>query len=48
MTTGGWITMILSVSFVLGLFGWCIWRVLSIKDNKGHIHGMEDIERGED
>jgi hypothetical protein len=29
MTTGGWINLILSLGFVLGLLGWCLWRLLS-------------------
>lgn len=29
MTTGGWITMLISVGFVTGLFAYCIWRVLT-------------------
>ena len=28
MTWAGWIFMILSVSFVYGLAGWCYWKVL--------------------
>jgi len=28
MTIGGWITMILSVGFVTGLFVYCVCRVL--------------------
>lgn len=28
MTTGGWITMILSVGFVTGLFLYCVGKVL--------------------
>lgn len=28
MTTGGWITMILSVGFVTVLFAYCVCRVL--------------------
>lgn len=28
LTAGGWITMLLSVGFVVCLFGWCIWRVI--------------------
>ncbi len=28
MTTGGWITMIISVGFVTVLFIYCVWRVL--------------------
>lgn len=48
MSTGGWITMSISVGFVVTLFLWCITRVLTQKKSDGHIHGMEDIERGED
>lgn len=47
MTPGGWITMLLSVGFVVVLFAYCIWRVLSDKKPHG-IHGIEDIEKGED
>jgi hypothetical protein len=42
MTIGGWITMVLSVGFVTGLFGWCIVQVLTRKP--GHLHGIEDID----
>ena len=28
LTAGGWITMILSVGFVVSLLGWCILRVM--------------------
>lgn len=48
MTVGGWITMLLSVGFVVTLFIWCISRVLSRKKPPGQIHGIEDIEKGED
>ena len=48
MTAGGWFTMLVSVGFVVILFGWCIWRVLSASKPEGHIHGIEDIDRGED
>ncbi len=30
MTLGGWIFMILSLSFVLGLVGWSYYKVLTI------------------
>ena len=42
MTTGGWITMLLSVGFVVSLFSWCIYRVLTCKAR--HLHGIEDID----
>jgi hypothetical protein len=48
MTVGGWFTLLISVGFVVSLFTWCIWRVLSDRKTQGHIHGMEDIEKGED
>lgn len=48
MTTGGWFTLAISVGFVVTLFAWCIWRVLTEKKPQGRIHGIEDIEKGED
>lgn len=48
MTLGGWITMVLSVGFVVSLFIWCVSRVLLNKRPPGQIHGIEDIEKGED
>jgi hypothetical protein len=48
MSTGGWFTMVLSVGFVVGLFGWCIWRVFAEHKSEGQIHGIEDIDKGED
>lgn len=44
MTTGGWITMILSVGFVTGLFVWCIYRVLKGPAHKGEYAHVEPIE----
>ncbi|MDO5113361.1 MAG: hypothetical protein Q4E67_03205 [Planctomycetia bacterium] len=29
MTPGGWLCMILAISTVTSLFGWCCWKVLS-------------------
>ena len=48
MTTGGWLTMIVSVGFVTVLFTWCIGKVLSLQGDQKRIHGIEDIEKGED
>ncbi len=48
MTAGGWLTMIVSVGFVTVLFTWCIWKVLSLHGGQKRIHGIEDIEKGED
>jgi hypothetical protein len=44
MTTGGWITMTLSVGFVLSLFGWCIFKVLTSKGSSDSLHGLDDID----
>ena len=46
MTLGGWIMMILSVGTVVGLFCWCLWRVLagSTPDTSEHLHGGLDID----
>lgn len=29
LTTSGWVTMILSIAFVLGLVSWCYTRILT-------------------
>ena len=42
MTIGGWITMILSVGFVTGLFGWSIARVLR-SSNAGKFKHVQDV-----
>jgi hypothetical protein len=44
MTIGGWITMILSVGFVTGLFAWCIYRVLKGPEHPGGYAHVEPIE----
>lgn len=44
MSTGGWITMILSVGFVTSLLAWCMWRVLTTPESTKHIHGELDID----
>ena len=31
MTTGGWIFMSVSLTCVLGLAGWCYYKVLTVK-----------------
>lgn len=43
MTIGGWIIMILSIGFVTGLFGWCIWRVLR-ESSPQKLHAPADID----
>lgn len=44
MTLGGWITLILSVGFVTGLFVWCIARVLTGSQSARRLHRLEDID----
>lgn len=44
MTTGGWITMILSVGFVVGLFGWCIAKVLLSGEPADKLHSLDGID----
>ena len=34
MTLGGWVFMILSLTFVVGLTIWCFWKVLSYDDSE--------------
>lgn len=41
MTTGGWIIMLLSVSSVTLLMGWCIYKVLSTPGETEHLRGIE-------
>lgn len=47
MTTGGWITMILSVGFVVGLFLWCIIKVLIAPPNDSSLAHIEPVEEDE-
>ena len=44
MTLGGWIIMGLSVSFVTGLFVYCLGRVLWGGDPIEPLHGLDDID----
>ncbi len=34
MTTGGWILLVCSLSFVYGLTFWCYWKILSGPERK--------------
>lgn len=43
MTTAGWITMFLSVGFVTGLFGYCVWRVLRGKRPEAELGHIEPV-----
>lgn len=45
MTTGGWITMILSVGFVTVLFIYCVWRVLYGKHPDHELGHIEPVHK---
>jgi len=47
LTVGGWIIMILSVGFVTGLLGWCIYKVIATPDSPEHVHSQIDIDPGD-
>ena len=32
MTRGGWISMTTSLAIVIGLFGWCMYKLVTTKD----------------
>ena len=44
MTAGGWITMILSVGFVVGLFVWCVSKVLFGGKPADRLHSLDSID----
>ncbi len=41
MTIAGLLVMLLSVSTVVFLFSWCIWKVLTTPNETEKIHSME-------
>ncbi|MCU0793985.1 MAG: hypothetical protein MUE42_14295 [Opitutaceae bacterium] len=45
MTLGGWINLTLSLGFVLGLFGWCVWKLLRTPDadTPDHLAHIEPV-----
>jgi hypothetical protein len=47
MTTGGWITMILSVGFVVSIFGWSLGKVLFGKEPSEKLHSLDSIDTGD-
>ena len=44
MTIGGWITMILSVGFVVSIFGWSMSKVLFGKEPAEKLHSLDSID----
>ena len=47
MTLGGWITMLLSVGFVVVLFGWCIFKVMTAPPEDSSMAHIEPVEESE-
>jgi len=47
MTIAGWVIMVASVGFVLGLTGYCFFRVLTSRTPSEHLHAPLDIETHE-
>ena len=47
MTSVGWVMMIVSVGFVVGLALFCFYRVLTTPEAQEHIHGAADIDIGD-
>lgn len=41
MTLAGWLIMLTSVGSVTCLLAWCVFKVLTIKEETQHIHGFE-------
>lgn len=44
MTTAGWIVMVLSLGFVLGLVGFCFYRVLTSPRAAGHMQDPLELD----
>jgi len=40
MTAGGWIVMVLSVGSVVGLFAWCLFKILTTPGETEKLHGL--------
>ena len=41
MTTAGLLVMLLSVSIVISMFSWCIWKVLTTPNETDKLNGTE-------
>jgi hypothetical protein len=44
VSLGGWITMILSVGFVVSIFGWSMSKVLFGKEPTEKLHSLDSID----
>jgi hypothetical protein len=47
MTLGGWITMLLSVGFVVTMFSWCLGKVLFGGEPAEKLHSLDSIDTGD-
>jgi hypothetical protein len=47
MTLAGWILMVSSVGFVLGLTTFCFYRILRTPEPREHVHAPLDIDTHE-
>lgn len=47
MTIGGWITMLLSVGFVVVLFLWCIIKVMTAPAEDSELAHVEPVEESQ-
>lgn len=41
MTIGGWIIMLISITTVTYLMGWCIYKVLTTPGEADHLKGID-------
>lgn len=48
MTLGGWIAMLVSVSGVTMLLGWCVYKLLTVPGETEHVHGFETPPAGKE
>ena len=46
MTWGGWISMTASLTVVIGLFGWCCYKLVTTQENSedGDVETAVDVE----
>jgi hypothetical protein len=44
MTPAGWIFMVSSISFVVGLISFCFYRVLTKPSSANHMHAPIEID----
>lgn len=44
MNPSGWLVMILAVSGMSSLLGWCIWKVVRTPGASEHLHSQSDID----